>query len=140
MEDAVKLAAQYGIGGILALVLGAVVYWIGKRMVASIDLLPSKWEATSTRIIDRIDGHTKEDIAALAMLVNRVDVLQKTVDSQSRTIEALRDDVQDVLDRTPPPGSVATIPLARRAIPVGSQPLPVSGEYSIQDLEGRRKK
>lgn len=37
MQDAVKLAAQYGIGGILALVLGFVMYKIGMRMIASLD-------------------------------------------------------------------------------------------------------
>jgi hypothetical protein len=103
--ELIKEIAKYGVGGILAAallwLLARVVFKIGERLIAAIDRLGVKWETTSERIVARLDEHTKADIGAIAMLVNRIDVLETKIDQHARVTEGLRDDVQEMLERTP---------------------------------------
>lgn len=66
MQDAVKLAAQYGIGGILALVLGFVIYKIGMRMIAAIDEMRKSNAASGQATVEALADLSKEVQLAIA--------------------------------------------------------------------------
>jgi hypothetical protein len=70
--DATSIAAQYGLAGFMALVVGWIGYRIGLRMIKAIDdqavanreaarELAKEWRDTATAIIRSIDEHTKID-------------------------------------------------------------------------------
>ena len=66
MQDAVKLAAQYGIGGILALVLGFVIYKIGLRLIAAIDEMRKANAEQSKANVEALSSLSKEVQLAIA--------------------------------------------------------------------------
>lgn len=90
LAEIAKLAAQYGIGGFLAFILGRVMWMIGNRMIATIDSLGVKWEAAAEKMAARFDAHTKADVEAIGALTSQVE-----------RIEGKFDAVLDAQDRVP---------------------------------------
>lgn len=107
--DALKLAGQYGVGGILAAIVGWIMYKIGLRLIGAID-----------KQTERIDEHTKADVAALSALTLRIERMETRLDTK---LDAFVDRVEDWLDRTPieGPPQPRSQPAARTA----------QGEYHV---------
>lgn len=98
-EQVIKIAFQYGIGGVFALVLGRIMWRIGERMIASIDALGAKWEAASDKMADRFEAHTKADVEAMGKLTSAVARMDGKLDA-----------VLDAQDRTPVAGVPNFVP------------------------------
>lgn len=98
-EQLIKIVAQYGIGGVFALVLGRIMWRIGERMIAAIDGLGVKWEAASTKMAERFDAHTKADVEAIGALTRKVEHLDGKFDA-----------VLDAQDRAPVNGVPLGVP------------------------------
>lgn len=88
--DILKLAGQYGVAGILALVLGFVMYKVGMHLVAAIKAQTA-----------RIDAHTQSDVAALTALTVRIEHMEAHLETK---LDGFVDRVEDWLDRTPVEG------------------------------------
>lgn len=71
MDDAgiLKLLGGYGLGGILAFILGRVMWRVGERMIAAID-----------KLIAKVDEHTKADLEHHAIVHSEIVALGARVD------------------------------------------------------------
>lgn len=120
-EEGFKLAGQYGVGGILAAIIGWIMYKIGMRLISAID-----------KQTERIDEHTKADVSALTALTLRIERMETHLETK---LDGFVDRVEDWLDRTPVEGQPPTRPRPRPPIQ-GSQPLPTTrtatGEYHVR--------
>lgn len=78
MEEAVKIAAQYGVAGIALLALGLLTFKIGDRMIKSID-----------RMIERADENSKATVNALSSMSKEVQLAISQ--ANARQLEELGD-------------------------------------------------
>jgi hypothetical protein len=119
-----KLAAQYGIGGVISLalvwLLGRILWKIGERMIAAIDALAKSHNESASKIADRFDQladrfdeHTRADVQAL-----------KSVQVSVANLDGKFDAVLDKLDRTPVHGTPLAEPEAQRP---QRMPTPITG-------------
>lgn len=117
--NTLKVAAQYGIGGVIAallvFVLGKILWKIGLRMIGAIDAMRLSHEANTQRIADRFeqladrfDSHTRADVEAL-----------KSVQLSVANLDGKFDAVLDKLDRTPVHGVPIDPELRAKTPPTG---------------------
>lgn len=62
--ELIKLFGQFGLAGVMLFVLGKIIWKIGLRMIQAIDEVGTRADTASSRIADKLDLHTKTDIAA----------------------------------------------------------------------------
>lgn len=80
-EDLAGIAAQYGLAGFMALIIGWIGYRIGLRMIASLDKLGEKWEAASKLLSDRIDDHTRTDVEYHNDVAKQLERIEARIDT-----------------------------------------------------------
>jgi hypothetical protein len=68
--DYFKLLGQSGIAVVALLVLGRIVHRIGERLIASVD-----------KMIEKLDEHTKADLAAMAEVRADLEAIQVRIDT-----------------------------------------------------------
>lgn len=101
LADAIKLFAQYGLGGIFAGIIGWVLYKVGLRLIDAIDRLIAKVDALGTRLDDKIAEHTRVDVE------HHNEVKQAIAESHGvvhEEIIGLRSRIDTVMELTPVEG------------------------------------
>lgn len=103
--DPVTLAAQYGLAGFMALIMGWVLYRVGLRLIAAIDRLVASVGDLAKSLSAKIDEHTRVDIE----YHNEV----------QQDLAGMRSRIDTALELTPIEGRRSKMKSNPRGIPIG---------------------
>jgi len=90
--ELIKVLGQFGMAGVMLGILGKVVWNVGLRMIKAIDQVGERADTAANRVGDKLDLHTKTDIAAWA------DVGIKIQDQFAESSEHMSDFKQQIME------------------------------------------
>lgn len=80
LADIIKPLSQYGLGAIFAGIIGWILYRVGLRMIDALDRLIAKVDNIGARLDDKLDEHTKLDIAHHGQVREEIIALRSRID------------------------------------------------------------